>query len=96
LNLFLSFDAQAEHWANIWSIADFASMLEKVIEDRDIPELRFSSARDLRPQGVLSVERFAFRVSLHAREETVQQTLQQWSPIIKDICEQSASQHPLH
>ncbi len=64
----LRFDFQfthdVEHWAKLWSIADVASTLKKIVENRGVPKLSFQKDEDTVP-GI------SLRVELYEREETV-------------------------
>jgi hypothetical protein len=59
-------------WRKPWSISQFISTLKTVVEDSSVPRLSNSSSSDL-------------IIELLAPEETVQQVLEHWLPIIRDV-----------
>jgi hypothetical protein len=84
LQLKFNFETDTELWAKSWSITDFASTLKRVVEDRGVPGLSYDQ-----PGEFVLDPPFGFRVELHTLEETVQQALQRWLPIITDVCEEA-------
>jgi hypothetical protein len=78
------FDTDVTLWAKSWSITDFVSTLISVVEDRGILGLSCNQPGEyvLDPPLTLSAEP-------HTPGDTVQQVLQHWLPIIKDVCEEA-------
>ena len=85
LQLYFEFGIErVEYWAKPWSIADLAHTMEMVVEDRNVPGLYYVQPReDILDPG------WGLGVHLRTPEETVQQALQHWLPIIKDVCEEA-------
>ena len=85
LQLYFEFGIErVEYWAKPWSIADLAHTMEIVVEDRNVPGLYYVQPReDILDPG------WGLGVHLRTPEETVQQALQHWLPIIKDVCEEA-------
>jgi hypothetical protein len=83
------FASDVEDWAKLWSIADVASTLKRIVENRCIPELSFQKYKDIVPEYKDTVPGISLRVELHKREETVRQALEHWLPMIQDICEEA-------
>ena len=75
---------RVEYWAKPWSIADLAHTMEIVVEDCNVPGLYYvQPSEDILDPG------WGLGVHLHTPEETVQQVLQHWLPIIRDVCEEA-------
>jgi hypothetical protein len=83
LQLRFIFATDGELWAKSWSITDFVSTLKRLVEDRGVPGLSYHQHVSPLHGGV------SFEVELHTPEETVQQVLQRWLPIIRDVCEEA-------
>ena len=84
LQLRFDFATDEELWTKSWSITDFVSTLKRLVEDRDVHGLSYYRI----PAGPLNGG-VSFKVELHTPEETVQQALQRWLPIIRDVCEEA-------
>jgi hypothetical protein len=74
---------RVEYWAKSWSMSDFATMLKRAVEDRSVPGLCY-----YQPSEELLDPGFGLRIGLHAPEETVQQALERWLPIIRNVFEE--------
>jgi hypothetical protein len=83
LRLDFDFYTDLERWAKPWSIADFASTLKRVVEDRNVPGLSYYHR-----EGDSILDGMHLIVELHTPDETVQQALGHWLPIVRDVCEE--------
>jgi hypothetical protein len=79
-----SFEPAFDHWAKPWSIFDFASTLKKVVENCSIPGLSFFQGDE---ESIVSYS--ALWVEPPTSEDTIQQVLDYWLPIIQEMCKEA-------